>query len=321
MLHPPDRPSALPAGGENAIAYSIGVTADEWTLLIVRQALTGARRFNDWSRALPISNAVLTSRLRRLEELGMLVARPYQDRPRRLEYHLTRRGEGIWPVLVGIWAWEAHWVSGRPVIRHVQCGQMIRPMLSCGRCGDAVRAKDVRGAFGPSGSWPRSVPNATNRRRSAAGNGNPGLLPETTALVGNRWSAALLGAALFGAHRFGEFESRMRAPAAVVADRLRTFCEHGVLDAQPDQQRADRSLYHLTGKGRAFFPVVLCSIHWAQQWFHAPEGPAMEFTHDGHGFTPELRCDRCRKPLARTDTVIEPEVRATPGRPGTVLRP
>jgi DNA-binding HxlR family transcriptional regulator len=319
--HPPDRPSALPAGGDNAVAYAIGVTADEWTLLIIRQALHGARRYNDWQRAMPISHAVLTSRLRRLEELGMLVAVPYQDRPRRLEYHLTPRGLGIWPVLVGIWAWEAHWVSGGLVIRDVHCGQLTLPLMACGRCRAVVRTRDVRGDFGPSGSWPRSVPHATNRRRSRGGNGTPGLLPETTALVGNRWSAALLGAALFGAHRFGEFQSRMGAPASIVSDRLRTFCERGVLTATADEQRADRSLYHLTTKGRAFFPVVLCAIHWAQQWFQAPEGPAMEFRHDDHPFTPVPLCDQCRVPLNRADTVIESAVRATNGRTGTVLRP
>lgn len=321
MQHPPDRPSQLPAGGENAIAYSIGVTADEWTLLIIRLALHGATRFNYWLRELPISNAVLTARLRRLEELGLLAARPYQDRPRRLGYHLTPRALGMWPVLVTIWAWEAHWVSGESVIRHVHCGQLVRPMLSCGRCAAVVKARDVRGDFGPSGSWPRSVPNATNRRRSKAHNGNPGLLPETTVLIGNRWSAALLGAAFFGARRFGEFEQRMLAPASVVADRLRAFCEHGILEPTPDEQRADRSLYHLTTKGRAFFPVVLCSIHWAQQWFRAPEGPAMVFRHDNHAFTPALRCDACKQLLTTADTLIGPDPRATPGQPGTVLRP
>lgn len=311
----------MPAGGDNAVAYAIGVTADAWTLQIIRLALEGARRYNDWQLALPISHAVLTSRLRRLEELGMLAAVPYQDRPRRLEYHLTPRGEGIWPVLVGIWAWEAYWVSGAPVIRHVHCGQLVRPLLACGHCGAVVRARDVRGEFGPSGSWPRSVPHATNRRRSSAGNGSPGMLPETTALVGNRWSAALLGAAFFGAQRFGEFQSRMRAPAAIVSDRLRTFCEHGVLEAAADEQRADRVTYHLTSKGRAFFPVVLCSIDWARRWFQAPEGPAMVFHHDDHPFTPVLRCDQCRDLLARAGTVIEPHARATPGPPRTVLRP
>jgi DNA-binding HxlR family transcriptional regulator len=309
MLHPADRPSALPAGGDNAIAYAIGVTADEWTLLIVRHALHGARRYNDWQHAMPISHAVLTSRLRRLEDLGMLVAVPYQDRPRRLEYRLTPRGLGIWPVLVGIWAWEAHWVSAGRVIRDVHCGQLASPLLACGQCDAVIRARDVRGEFGPSGSWPRSVPQATNRRRSGTSNG---LLPETTALVGNRWSAALLGAAFFGAHRFGEFQRRMGAPAAIVADRLRTFCQRGVLEAAADEQRGDRNLYHLTSKGRAFFPVVLCSIHWAQQWFLAPEGPAMTFQHGDHAFLPALRCDQCATPLARTGTVIEPDPRATP---------
>jgi DNA-binding HxlR family transcriptional regulator len=298
LAHPGDRPSELPAGGENSVAWMIGVTADEWTLRILREARQGARRYNDWQRAMPISHAVLTSRLRRLAELGLLAAIPYQQRPPRLEYPLTPRGLDIWPVLVSIWAWEAHWVADRPVIRDVHCGQLGQPSLTCGQCGIPVTARDVAGAFGPSGTWERSVPVATTRRRSVGGQQGPGLLAETTALVGNRWSAAMLGAAFFGARRFREFQQRMLAPAAVVADRLRTFRAHGVL-------RAEGTTYRLTEKGRAFFPVVVCGIHWAQRWFPAPEGPAMVFRHRDHAFVPALACDRCTRPLDGAGTVIE----------------
>lgn len=241
----------------------------------------------------------------------MLAAVPYQDRPRRLEYVLTPRGLDMWPVLVCIWAWEARWVADQPVIRDVHCGQLGQPLMTCGHCAEVVAARDVHGEFGPSGSWTRSVPHATTRRRSTGSQQDPGLLLETTALVGNRWSAALLGAAFFGARRFGEFQQRMGAPAAIVADRLRVFCAHEVL-------RAEDSTYRLTDKGRAFFPVVLSSIHWAQRWFPAPEGPAMVFHHREHSFTPQLTCDRCTKPLSGTEIVIEshatrPPVRSVPG--------
>jgi DNA-binding HxlR family transcriptional regulator len=299
VRHPPDEPSLLALGGENAIAWSIGVTADEWTLLIIQHALRGVRRYNDWRQVLSISHAVLTSRLRRLEELGMLRSIPYQDRPRRLEYLLTPRGRDIWPVLVGIWSWEAG-----DAVRHVQCGQICRSVLACGQCGQDAPAREIAGKFGPSGTWPRSVPAANTRRRSHGS--SPGLLRDTTALIGNRWSAALVGAAFFGARRFGEFQERMGAPAAIVADRLRTFCATGVL-------RQEDGIYRLTDKGREFFPVVVSSIEWGQRWFHAPEGPAMVFQHGDHTFLPRPRCDQCAQPLTGDSIVIE--ANATPERP------
>jgi DNA-binding HxlR family transcriptional regulator len=176
---------------------------------------------------------------------------------------------------------------------------MGQPLMTCGQCGEVAGARDILGEFGPSGTWERSVPKVTTRRRSTGGQQDPGLLPETTELVGNRWSAAMLGAAFFGTRRFGEFQQRMLAPAAIVADRLRTLCAHGVL-------RAEDSTYRLTDKGRAFFPVVLSGIHWAERWFPAPEGPAMVFRHRGHPFTPVLACDQCTRPLSGTEVVIEP---------------
>ncbi len=74
------------------------------------------------------------------------------------------------------------------------------------------------------------------------------------ALIGNRWSAALLGAAFMGASRFGEFEQRMGAPPTIVAERLRTFCEIGVLEQSPNPRRPDWAVYHLTDKGRGVLP-------------------------------------------------------------------
>src|SRR5689334_20972367 len=63
----------LPAGQRNAIGVTLGLLGDEWSLLILREALLGASRFVDWRARLPISNAVLTARLNRLTEAGLFV--------------------------------------------------------------------------------------------------------------------------------------------------------------------------------------------------------------------------------------------------------
>jgi DNA-binding HxlR family transcriptional regulator len=126
------------------------------------------------------------------------------------------------------------------------------------------------------------------------------------ALIGNRWSASLLGAAFLGATRFGEFEERMTAPPTIVADRLRTFTELGVLDCGPNPQRPDWIVYHLTDKGRAFFPVVACVLEWGQRWFQSPEGPALALTHTACGgpFRPRLECNRCRELLRGASVTV-----------------
>ncbi|GLW75693.1 winged helix-turn-helix transcriptional regulator [Actinokineospora globicatena] len=302
MMHPPDRPSALGAGGDNAIAYAIGTVADEWTLLILRHALRdGTSRPADWQRLLPISNAVLLSRLRHLSDVGVLV--PVGDRSGRREFQLSPRGAALWPFLLCVGAWELTWAGGaRPDLtemRHTGCGAVFTPVLVCRTCGVSVAPREVAAEFGPSGSWPRSTPTATSRRRSSGSTSlGGGFFPESRAVVGNRWSAIMLAAAYLGARRFPDFQRRLGVPATVVADRLRTFSELGVLVPTGDPDRATRSSYHLTDKGRALFAAVVTGLEWGQRWFQAPEGPAVLLDHGGHRFEAVLVCSTCDEALA-----------------------
>ncbi|MBT2511080.1 helix-turn-helix transcriptional regulator [Streptomyces sp. ISL-98] len=299
-------PTPLPEGGPNAIAVTFGLLGDEWALLILRYAHQGVRRYQDWRGLLPISDAVLAARLARLTEERLLDRVAYQDRPVRYEYRLTRRGREIWPVLVAVRGWECRWAGdhGEPPagMRHRTCGRPMEPVMVCDGCGDPVQPRDIGSTLGPSGDDGRSIPSAATRRRSAAvlPEGAAGLLPETVALIGNRWSVALLGAAFLGARRFGEFQQRLGAPPTMVADRLRTFCALGVL-------RAEGAAYRLTPKGRAFFPVVMTLIGWGQRWYEAPEGPALVSVHRGCGreFGPRLACGECGGRLAERDVLVE----------------
>ncbi len=79
---------------------------------------------------------------------------------------------------------------------------------------------------------------------------------------------------------------------ASIADRLAILTANGVFDAADGR-------YHLTEKGRALFPVVVCALQWAQRWYRASEGPAVVVTHtacDGP-FAALLVCDQCAAPL------------------------
>ncbi len=287
-------PTALDPGGTNAIGRMLGVLGDEWSLLIIQQAVMGAARYSDFTARLPISHAVLTGRLRSLTDQGLLI---HTDSG----YLPTPRSRSLWPLLLLIWEWERRWVPEHadrlPDMSHRQCGRAFAPVLRCACCRQAVEPDTVGIAVGPSGSWQRSAPAATTRRRteSRSASAQAGLFSETMAVLGNRWAAALLVAAFLGAVRFSDLQSQLGAPPSMLAQRLQTFCEIGVLRWDPHPGGGERGVYLLTDKGRAFFPILVTAVQWAQRWFHAPEGPAIVMGHRDCGapFTGELGCDRC----------------------------
>jgi DNA-binding HxlR family transcriptional regulator len=293
-----------PAPAENSNAIALGLIGDEWNLAIARLAIQdGVRRYKDFRDRLGIANSVLTVRLRRLTEAGVFTMAQYSDAPRRYEYVLTERGRDLWKVLLTIWSWEAVWVTEHieplPPMRHVECGQEFSPAMHCRTCGKPAGIHDVRVTFGPSGGFERSVPRATTRRRSAGGSPGPGLVPQTIELIGNRWSASAIAAAFLGARRFTDMLEMMGAPPTIVSDRLRKFCQMGVLETVPAKAGSGRAEYRLTDKGRAFFPHVMVMLEWGDRWFRAPEGPASLYTHttcDGE-FHPVLYCSVCVREL------------------------
>src|ERR1700742_835448 len=103
---PTATPTLLSPGGTNAVGRILGLLGDEWTLLIIQQALLGATRYGEFMARLPISNSALASRLRVLTENELLVRTVYQTRPVRAEYLITARGRAFWPVLLSIWESE-----------------------------------------------------------------------------------------------------------------------------------------------------------------------------------------------------------------------
>jgi DNA-binding HxlR family transcriptional regulator len=289
-------------GEVNAVGRMLGVLGDEWTLLIAQQSLLGVTRYGEFAARLPISHAVLTRRLTTMTADGLLERRQYQTNPRRSDYVLTQRGRALWPVLASIWEWERRWVPDHaerlPTMHHVGCGADFAPAVTCRACAQVVTEKDLTAAWGPSGSWPRSTPAETTRRRSTSDNspGRAGLFPETMSILGNRWAFALLVSAFVGTTRFNDFAEQLGAPPGSLTHRLQIFTTGGVLEIVGGR-------YLLTEKGRAVFPILITALQWAQRWFAAPEGPAVLLRHTmcGNAFDAVLTCDQCAEPLRGAD--------------------
>lgn len=272
----------------------LGLLGDEWTLLVLQQALMGAARYRDFQVRLPISHSVLSNRLRSLEDNGLLIRRVYQKNPSRSEYLTTPRSQSLWPMLVSIWDWERTWVPVHehtlPRMRHDECGAEFAPQVVCRACNETASDKDVVAQWGPTGSWERSIPAAATRRRSATS--AAGLFPQTMTVLGNRWGFAILVASFVGVSRFTDFQSQLGAPPGSVADRLSIFTANDVLVATDNR-------YRLTEKGRSLFGVLITALQWAQTWFTTADGPAVELTHTtcGSPLRAVMTCDQCARPL------------------------
>lgn len=143
-----------------SIARSLSVIGDRWTMLLLRNAFLGTRRFDDFQAQLGVTRHVLAERLKRLVEHNILKKVPYQDRQERFEYRLTEKGRDFYPVLLALVSWGDKWMDegrGAPIIyQHKSCGQMMTPTLTCSECHEPLTARDVIPMMGP-GMMPKET--------------------------------------------------------------------------------------------------------------------------------------------------------------------
>lgn len=127
------------------VARTLDVIGEWWTLLIVRDALLGARRFDDF-KATGIADNILSARLKKLVDEGILRRQPYQERPERHEYLLTEKGQGLAVVIGALRSWGREWTRGNDLsLRafHQACGREISITAYCKECGQPLTLDEV----------------------------------------------------------------------------------------------------------------------------------------------------------------------------------
>jgi DNA-binding HxlR family transcriptional regulator len=137
-----------------SIARALEVVGERWTLLVLRDALFGKRRFDEFRASLGIASNVLAARLDRLCEEGVLERLAYQTRPERYEYVPTEMGRALAPSLLMLMKWGDRYYpnpDGPPkVAMHGgDCRGRLDDQLTCGRCGETVAVTDVVVVPGP----------------------------------------------------------------------------------------------------------------------------------------------------------------------------
>src|SRR3954465_3990184 len=132
------------------IARATDLVGDWWTPLVLRELFSGRSRFDDIQESLGGSRAVLSQRLNRLVDEGMLVKVPYEEHPPRVDYRLTDKGRAFWDVLAAMWRWGSDWLwedeGGRAPVeladRHT--GEEVVPVVVDERTGERLDVRNLR---------------------------------------------------------------------------------------------------------------------------------------------------------------------------------
>jgi len=135
-----------------SVAQCLEVVGEWWSLLIVRDAFLGVRRFDDLQARLGISRNILNQRLTRLVDNGVLERVPYQEHPPRSEYRLTEKGRDLWHVVTAMRQWGDRWAAPegpRVQTRHASCGHVTEAVPVCSHCGERLDAHSLTAVPGP----------------------------------------------------------------------------------------------------------------------------------------------------------------------------
>lgn len=131
------------------IARTTDLIGDWWTPLIMREAFAGRRRFDEFQQSLGVPRAVLTQRLARLVDEGLLVKVAYEQRPVRSEYRLTDKGRAFWDVLAAMWRWGEDWLwlddEAAPIeLADRDTGARVRPLVVDETTGEPLDVRRLR---------------------------------------------------------------------------------------------------------------------------------------------------------------------------------
>nr|WP_295832908.1 helix-turn-helix domain-containing protein [uncultured Azospirillum sp.] len=128
------------------IARGLDDVGEWWSLLILRDAMLGVTRFDEFQRSIGLATNMLTRRLQALVQAGLLERRPYQERPLRHGYHLTDKGRDFLPVLIAMADWGGRWLLPDGAFRLVdrETGLPVEPVLVDRNSGEPIRPERLR---------------------------------------------------------------------------------------------------------------------------------------------------------------------------------
>ena len=337
----PPFPAALPPDlfAINAALIAVRQAAeflcDRATLLVLLHAHGGACRYAEFGERTGLANRLVSSRLTRLTDDGLLVRIPYSRRPLRHAYHLTHMGVALFDVLALLATWEQVWqegVQGVSAVRveHLGCAAAAAAAapssamhLHCAACNGVINAQDIS-LYVRQKEMAQMPSKSTAMRRTRqdlgpqANGASKGPLPQALSVLGDKWSIEVLVCAFFGLRQFGDFGMRLGISSNILTDRLSRLVAEGLLrrsDANEPLHNERKGLYLLTDKGRDFYGILIAIQVWADQWIDHRVRSPVKLRHSPCQklLQPVLTCMTC----GQTVTYAQGRILLSPVAPTT----
>jgi len=289
-----------------SIWRSLEVIGDTSTLLILEASWLGARRFAELRSRTGILKPLLSDRLKRLIAADILEKRLYSQAPRRFEYHLTKKGRGLYWTSLMMLRWERKWAppDGKIeiILRHRTCGAVFDPVPICCACRQEVTAREVDWAEGPGVGLMAATYSRRRRYRDMAADrpAESTLLDHVAQITGDRWASLVLRSIFTGLRKFDEICEDTAIATNILSERLSWLCAIGVLAMHPYSERPARFEYRLTAKGIDYYSILLMLLQWGDKYYVSPEGPPLRLTHTPCGSELEaiVACSACQQAVS-----------------------
>lgn len=292
-----------------SIWRALDVVGDVPVLLIIEQAFLGRRRFDDFVNQTGLARSVVSDRLAKLVEAGVLS----KAAQRQSGYALTEMGRGLFPVALMILRWQRRWEPGERGFSvrlvHRSCGMAMDPVPQCTACKGEIDPRAVDWAPGP--GLAQVTPAYTRRRQQTASasakRANRTMIDSVIELFGDRWATLVVRACFTGIHRFDEIQRDTLMATNILSGRIERLLAQGIIKAVPYSAHQDRFEYRLTEKGRDLYPVLLALLQWGDRWFADEKGPPLLLTHKpcSSGLLMTPCCSQCGEALDTNGIAFE----------------
>ncbi|MCK0069538.1 winged helix-turn-helix transcriptional regulator [Kordiimonas laminariae] len=299
-----------------AIERAIDALCDTPTLLLLEGAWLGVKRFDEFQQKTGLMKAMVSSRLKKMVEIGVLYKSAYCEKPPRYEYLFTEMGLDLFPVAMMMLDWEQTWSDQEGRIQvslsHSTCeAGNVKPVCSCAECNTEVRIQDVEHIIhAESGA---AIGGYSKRRRQAGlDRKSTVLFDEISEIFGDRWLSLLIRAAFLGSKRYDTFLEMTGISSNILVSRLNLGIEKGLFVKRAYQSNPKRFEYLLTEKTYALYPILLFLVKWGDRWFGESAKNSVELVHKtcSEKLAPQISCSHCGKEMTVFNTsfkVAEPE--------------
>lgn len=267
-----------------ALSRALAILGDPWTMLILKEAFNGTRRFGAFREALNIPRQTLSLRLSHLCHHQLLYRRHVSATHRTTEYALTAKALDLHDAMMAIWLWHQANPGDVDVlpfdIVHRDCGTRLRAVFCCMACGGPAGPETVRVEAVAPRPAEAAVRGRLGRRNeaafSAAGQGDPARMV-VASVVGDIPCNEILGRLFRGPCHLLGLSRELGLGLGVLRGRLAKLRNLGLIDETPDGRRV---LYHVSARAAGFFPLLMSISAWGDRWCNDGQPPPEIFVHD-----------------------------------------